>query len=205
MPQTMDRTSSESTGNSSRHNRLVDRVLGWPRQTKRLLMFLADLVVIPTALWLAFALKFDSLSEGFERNPLFYVGRRGGEHRSSSPAAACTASVVRFIGARMLASILAGVTGSALVLWLLSYALPFVQQIPVSVAVDLLAHRVRLGHGDAPDRTLAADAVRRRRRARRDLWRGRRRGAPRDGARAGPAVPAARLRGREAVAAGHAR
>ena len=134
MPQTMDRTTSESTGNSSRHNRLVDRVLGWPRQTKRLLMFIADLVVIPTALWLAFALKFDSLTEGFERNALFYV----------AVAAASTVifagsglyrSVVRFIGARMLAAILAGVTGSALVLWLLSYTLPFVQQITVSVAV----------------------------------------------------------------------
>jgi FlaA1/EpsC-like NDP-sugar epimerase len=130
----MTRSVQASSVTRSRRNRLIDRVLGWPRQTKRLLMFLADLIVVPTALWLAFALKYDSLADGFERNALFYV----------AVAAASTLifafsglyrAVVRFIGARMLVAIIAGVTGSAVVLWLLSYALPFVQQIPVSAAL----------------------------------------------------------------------
>jgi len=130
----MPRSRSASSVNRSRRHRVVSRVLGWPRQTKRLVMFFADLVVVPTALWLAFALKFDSLAAGFNRSAFFYFAVAG----------ACTLifagsglyrTVVRFIGARMLMAILAGVTGSAVVLWLLSYTLPFIQQIPVSVAV----------------------------------------------------------------------
>jgi FlaA1/EpsC-like NDP-sugar epimerase len=130
----MERNRPGRPATRSRRNRLIHRVLGWPRQTKRAVMFLADLIVVPTALWLAFALKFDSLSDGFERNALFYV----------AVAAASTLifagsglyrSVVRFIGTRMLMAIVAGVTGSAFLLWALSYALPFIQQIPVSVAI----------------------------------------------------------------------
>jgi len=121
-------------GLAASRSRLVNVLLGWPRQTKRLLMLLADIVVVPAALWLAFALKFDSLSEGFEQNLLFYVGvavtgtlifASSGLYRA----------VVRFIGARMLVSIFAGVTGSAVVLWCLSVMLPFIQPIPVSVAM----------------------------------------------------------------------
>ena len=130
----MDRRRIRSRVLAAPRSRLVGRILGWSRQTKQLVMVLADLLVVPTALWMAFALKFDSLSEGFERNPVFYVAVAG----------ACTLifagsglyrAVVRFIGARVLMSILAGVTGSAVVLWLLSIALPFVQPIPLSVAV----------------------------------------------------------------------
>ncbi len=51
---------------STPRNRLVSQMLGWPRPTKRLLMVVADLVVVPAALWMAFALKFDSLSAGFD-------------------------------------------------------------------------------------------------------------------------------------------
>jgi len=97
-------------------------------------MFLADLVVVPTALWLAFALKFDSLAAGFERSGLFYIAVAGASTLIFA-GSGLYRSVVRFIGARMLMAILAGVTGSAVVLWFLSYTLPFIQQIPVSVAV----------------------------------------------------------------------
>ncbi len=121
-------------GLSFQRNRLVTSMLGWPRQTKRLLMFLADLVVVPAALWLAFALKFDSLSDGFERTALFYVAVAGASTLIFAFSGLYRA-VVRFIGARMLAAIIAGVTGSAVVLWFLSYTLPFIQQIPVSVAI----------------------------------------------------------------------
>jgi FlaA1/EpsC-like NDP-sugar epimerase len=96
-------------------------------------MFIADLLVVPAALWAAFTLKYDSLAAGFEHSPLFYV----------VVAAASTfifaafglyRAVVRFIGARVLVSVLAGVTGSAISLWLLSVALPFVEPVSLSVA-----------------------------------------------------------------------
>jgi len=113
-------------------DRLVAFMLGWSRTSKRSLMVAADLVVVPTALWTAFVLKFDSLSAGLHQSLLFFV----------SAAAVGTLifagsglyrSVVRFIGARVLLSILAGVTGSALVLWALSVAIPTIQRIPLSV------------------------------------------------------------------------
>jgi FlaA1/EpsC-like NDP-sugar epimerase len=130
----MPRSRSAASVNRSRRHRVVSRVLGWPRQTKRLVMFFADLVVVPTALWLAFALKFDSLAAGFDRSAYFYIAVAGASTLIFA-GSGLYRTVVRFIGARMLVAILAGVTGSALVLWLLSYSLPFIQQIPVSVAV----------------------------------------------------------------------
>jgi FlaA1/EpsC-like NDP-sugar epimerase len=107
-------------------------MLNWQRQTKRTVMFLADLVVVPAALWAAFALKFDSLSEGFGQNLLFYIGVAATGTLIFASSGLYRA-VVRFIGMRMLAAVLAGVTGSALVLWLLSFALPFIEPIPFSV------------------------------------------------------------------------
>ncbi len=97
-------------------------------------MFFADLVVVPAALWLAFALKFDSLAAGFNRSAFFYFAVAGASTLIFA-GSGLYRTVVRFIGARMLMAILAGVTGSAVVLWFLSYSLPFIQQIPVSVAV----------------------------------------------------------------------
>ncbi len=130
----MSRPRSAASVNRSRRHRVVSRVLGWPRQTKRLVMFFADLVVVPTALWLAFALKDDSLAAGFDRSAFFYFAVAGASTLTFA-GSGLYRSVVRFIGARMLMAILAGVTGSAVVLWLLSHALPFIQQIPGSVAV----------------------------------------------------------------------
>jgi FlaA1/EpsC-like NDP-sugar epimerase len=114
-------------------DRLAAYMLGWPRAAKRVVMVAADLVVVPTALWAAFTLKFDSLSAGFERNLLFYVAvalastfifAGSGLYRS----------VVRFIGAKVLVSILMGVTGSAILLWIMSVALPTIRPVPLSVA-----------------------------------------------------------------------
>ncbi len=118
---------------ASPRNRLVSRMLGWPRPTKRFLMVLADLVVVPAALWMAFTLKFDSLAAGFNRNLLFYVGVAAASTLIFAFSGLYRA-VVRFIGIRVLLSIVAGVTGSAIVLTVLSSSLPFVQSIPPSVA-----------------------------------------------------------------------
>jgi FlaA1/EpsC-like NDP-sugar epimerase len=113
-------------------DRLVALMLGWSRASKRTLMVAADLAVMPAALWAAFVLKFDSLSAGLHQSLLFYV----------SAAAVSTLifagsglyrSVVRFIGVRVLLSILAGVTGSAIVLWALSAAIPSIARMSPSV------------------------------------------------------------------------
>jgi FlaA1/EpsC-like NDP-sugar epimerase len=117
---------------STARTRLVTMMLGWPRQAKRLLMVAADLIVIPSALWAAFALKFDSLSEGFDRSLLFYVGVATVSTLIFAGSGLYRA-VVRFIGVRMLLSVIAGVSGSAAVLWLMG---EFVSQrsVPFSVA-----------------------------------------------------------------------
>ncbi len=119
-------------GVKSSRNRFASHVLGWPRQTKRLLMLLADVVVVPAALWTAFALKFDSLSMGFNQSFLFYVGVAATGTLIFAGSGLYRA-VVRFIGPRVLISILAGVTGSAVMLWFLSVTLPFIEAIPASV------------------------------------------------------------------------
>jgi FlaA1/EpsC-like NDP-sugar epimerase len=129
----MDRTELEPPGTSTPRTRLVTRMLGWPRQAKRLLMVTADLIVIPSALWAAFALKFDSLFEGFERSLLFYVGVAAVSTLIFAGSGLYRA-VVRFIGVRMLLSVLAGVSGSAIVLWVIG---EFITKFPIpwSVAV----------------------------------------------------------------------
>jgi FlaA1/EpsC-like NDP-sugar epimerase len=129
----MDRSKIEPPVFASRRNRLVSRMLGWPRPTKRFLMLLADLIVVPAALWTAFALKFDSLTEGFARNPLFYLGVAAASTLIFAGSGLYRA-VVRFIGARVIMSVMAGVTGSAIVLWILSSTIPAIPTVPFSVA-----------------------------------------------------------------------
>ncbi len=119
------------TAMSFPRNRLVAFMLGWPRAAKRLMMVTADLVVVPAALWAAFALKFDSLSEGFERNVYFYIGVAASSTLIFA-ASGLYRAVVRYIGMRVLLSVLAGVTGSAVVLWIIGET-PAVRPIPGSV------------------------------------------------------------------------
>ncbi len=99
---------------------MLARVRGLDRPLKRVIMVLADATSIMVALWLAFALKFDSLTTGFERNPWLYVGSITaslvlfwlfGLYRS----------VVRYIGPRAILAVLGGVIGSTAVLYLLGY------------------------------------------------------------------------------------
>ena len=116
---------------SSPRNQLVAFMLGWPRPAKRLLMIIADLVVVPGALWFAFALKFDSLTEGLERNPFLYVGVATASLVIFLGSGLYRA-VVRYIGIRVLVSILAGVTGSAIVLWILGQTIAL-RPIPLTV------------------------------------------------------------------------
>lgn len=94
-------------------------------------MLLFDVVGLPLALLLAFAIKSDSISAGLDRNPLLYVGIvvatvpvfiRLGLYRS----------VVRYIGARASKAILIGVTVSTLALAVLA-ATVAVKPIPLSL------------------------------------------------------------------------
>jgi FlaA1/EpsC-like NDP-sugar epimerase len=112
-------------------NRVVASMLGWPRTAKRLTMVTADLIVVPAALWAAFALKFDSLSVGFERNLSFYVAVAASSTLIFA-ASGLYRAVVRYIGMQVLMSIVAGVSCSAIVLWGIG-ATPLAPSIPVSV------------------------------------------------------------------------
>lgn len=129
----MRRKKEFRTGFSIPRSRLVAALLGWPRAAKRLLMIVADLIVVPAALWAAFALKFDSLSEGFERNPFFYIGVAAASTMVFAGIGLYRA-VVRYIGGRVLVSIAMGVVGSALVLWLLGNTIAL-RPVPLSVVI----------------------------------------------------------------------
>src|SRR5262245_9278018 len=89
-----------------------------PRPIKRSIMVAADTFSVTVALWLAFALKYDSLTHGLERNPWLYVGTTVaslllfwffGLYRS----------IVRYIGPRAMVAVLGGVVGSSGMLWVL--------------------------------------------------------------------------------------
>jgi FlaA1/EpsC-like NDP-sugar epimerase len=113
--------------------RLRCRLSGLPRSGKYLVMMAADAMLAPLALWLAFTLKYDSLSHGLARNPGLYAGA----------AVASVAifvslrlyrSVVRYIGLREIAALVAGSVGSASVVWALGRVTGW-GPVPVSVAV----------------------------------------------------------------------
>ncbi|MFZ2507453.1 MAG: nucleoside-diphosphate sugar epimerase/dehydratase, partial [Steroidobacteraceae bacterium] len=111
--------------------RLVTKVLGWPRSAKRMLMMTADLVIIPAALWAAFALKFDSLTAGLHRNPWLYAGVAAATLLIFMGSGLYRA-VVRYMGMGVLFAILAGITGSAVALWILVSTIAN-RPIPISV------------------------------------------------------------------------
>jgi FlaA1/EpsC-like NDP-sugar epimerase len=94
-------------------------------------MLAADLFVVPAALWFAFALKFDSLTEGFDRNPYLYVGVAATSTLIFA-ASGLYRAVVRYLGMRVLLSVLAGVTASVVVLWFLGQTIAQ-RPIPLSV------------------------------------------------------------------------
>jgi FlaA1/EpsC-like NDP-sugar epimerase len=90
-------------------------ILALPRPTKRLIMIAADALAIPMALWAALALKFDRLDPLLERtfayflvaivSALFFFAVMG-----------LYRAVIRFMGPRATATVIAGVSLSVLVL-----------------------------------------------------------------------------------------
>ena len=95
--------------------RLARRLVDMPRSRKRALMLVADALFVPAALWCALALKLGAWPSGIGASPWLYLAAvlasfpffiRLGLYRA----------VVRFIGPRVIAAVLAGVTASVLVL-----------------------------------------------------------------------------------------
>jgi FlaA1/EpsC-like NDP-sugar epimerase len=106
---------------------------GLSRASKRLVMVAADGMIVPSALLLAFALKYDSLQHGLERNPGLYLGATAASIAVFA-ALGLYQSVIRYIGARAVAVVVAGSAGSALVLYALGQTIS-PRPVPASVAV----------------------------------------------------------------------
>lgn len=109
-------------------DRAVTRTVGLPRPAKRLVMLVADLIMIPLALFTAIWLKLTPNFEGIGTSPWLYVAALGvsipifvrfGLYRA----------VVRFLGSRASRAVFVGVTASVVIVaalnqWLLVEPLP---------------------------------------------------------------------------------
>ena len=104
-----------------------------PRASKRALMMTADAVLVPVALWLAFLLKYDSPTNGLERNPWLYVGAVAASILIFAGLDLYRA-VVRYIGARAFFAVVAGSVASATVVYVLGQTMTW-RPVPASVAV----------------------------------------------------------------------
>jgi len=115
-------------------SRVVGVIVGWPRAVKRTVMVVADLLIVSAALWAAYAVRFDSISEGLGRNPWIYLGVAVA---GSMTFAACGLyrSVVRYMGHRAVLAVVAGAIVSAMVLSLLA-ATVALRQVPIGVAIN---------------------------------------------------------------------
>ena len=113
--------------------RLRCRLSGLPRVGKYLVMIWADALLMPVALWLAFALKYDSLTLGLERSPWLYVGAVLASIGIFA-ALRLYRSVVRYIGLREIAALIVGSVGSATVVWALGQTVSS-SPVPPSVVV----------------------------------------------------------------------
>src|SRR6516162_6111150 len=90
-------------------------VLALPRETKRIIMMTADAVAIPTALWAALALKFDRLDPSLERTFTYFLVAIGSAMFFFA-AFGLYRAVIRFMGPKAMATVIADVSLSVLVL-----------------------------------------------------------------------------------------
>jgi FlaA1/EpsC-like NDP-sugar epimerase len=96
-------------------NTAARAVLALPRKAKRLVMVLADAIAIPTALWAALALKFDSLSPALDRTFAYFLVALVSALFFFS-ALGLYRAVIRFVGPKAMLTVFAGVSLSVLVL-----------------------------------------------------------------------------------------
>jgi FlaA1/EpsC-like NDP-sugar epimerase len=103
--------------------RFIEQLVRLPRSRKKALMLAADAVFIPGALWSALVLRLGGPPQGLGAEPWLYVAAllasipifiRLGLYRA----------VMRFIGARAIVAVTAGVTGSAIMLGLIKWFVP---------------------------------------------------------------------------------
>jgi FlaA1/EpsC-like NDP-sugar epimerase len=103
--------------------RFIEQLVRLPRSRKKSLMLAADAVFIPAALWSALVLRLGGPPQGLGAEPWLYVAAllasvpifiRLGLYRA----------VMRFIGARAIVAVTAGVTGSAIMLGLIKWFVP---------------------------------------------------------------------------------
>jgi FlaA1/EpsC-like NDP-sugar epimerase len=109
------------------------RIADLSRPSKRLVMLLADAGIVPAALWIAFALKYDSLAHGLGRSAWLYVGAVIAS-LAIFAALGLYRSVVRYIGPGAILVVVAGAAASATVVYALGQ-LPALRPVPASVAL----------------------------------------------------------------------
>lgn len=109
---------------------LAEAVLSLPRETKRLIMVIADAVAIPTALWAALVLKFDTLDPQIQRTFAYFLVALGSALLFFS-AFGLYRAVIRFMGPKAVVTVIAGVTFSVLALAIFDRLIAS-HQIPLS-------------------------------------------------------------------------
>jgi FlaA1/EpsC-like NDP-sugar epimerase len=109
---------------------LAEAVLALPRETKRLIMVVADAIAIPTALWAALALKFDTLDPQIQRTFAYFLVALGSALLVFSVFGLYRA-VIRFMGPKAVVTVIAGVTFSVLALAIFDRMIAS-HQIPLS-------------------------------------------------------------------------
>jgi FlaA1/EpsC-like NDP-sugar epimerase len=93
----------------------AEAILALPRTTKRLVMVLADAIAIPTALWAALALKFDTIDPVIQRTFAYFLVAVGSALFFFAVFGLYRA-VIRFMGPKAMVTVVAGVSLSVLVL-----------------------------------------------------------------------------------------
>src|SRR5580658_7340392 len=98
---------------ASRGNSAAAAILALPRPTKRLIMVSADAVAIPTALWVALALKFDRLDPALDRTYAYFAVALASA-LFFFWAFGLYRAVIRFMGPKAMMTVISGVSLSAL-------------------------------------------------------------------------------------------
>jgi FlaA1/EpsC-like NDP-sugar epimerase len=92
----------------------AEAVVALPRQTKRLIMLIADAVAIPVAFWAALVLKFDRLNPSLEQDLVYFAVALGSALFFFSVFGLYRA-VIRFMGPRAMMTVASCVSLSVLV------------------------------------------------------------------------------------------
>jgi FlaA1/EpsC-like NDP-sugar epimerase len=94
---------------------IAEAILSLSRGSKRLIMVSADAIAIPTALWAALVLKFDTLDPVLDRTFSYFLVALGSALFFFAVLGLYRA-VIRFMGPRAMVTVITGVSLSALVL-----------------------------------------------------------------------------------------